>query len=167
MAPTLEILFAVVGKIEQIVESRQKGGDSDIRPSSRPEGDKLSEDTANHLDLMEFPAGGSNQEVIFFILLFPFRFLIYHTIPDVQAMDAHGNPTASRFKAFLSVLSCLIWLVIGSYTMVASLEGLAALMQVPDAVVGVTVSAAGTSLPNYIASRAAAQSGFGVSLHLF
>ena len=48
--------------------------------------------------------------------------------------------------------------------MVASLEHLAALLDIPDAVVGVTVSAAGTSLPNYVASKVAAQKGFGVRL---
>ena len=45
--------------------------------------------------------------------------------------------------------------------MVASLESLAKLMNVPNAVVGVTVSAAGTSLPNYIASKIAAEKGLG------
>lgn len=45
--------------------------------------------------------------------------------------------------------------------MVASLEALAELMDIPDAVVGFTVSAAGTSLPNYVASKVAAENGFG------
>lgn len=50
---------------------------------------------------------------------------------------------------------------IPSYAMVASLEALAELMDIPDAVVGFTVSAAGTSLPNYVASKVAAENGFG------
>jgi Ca2+/Na+ antiporter len=45
--------------------------------------------------------------------------------------------------------------------MVASLEALAELMDIPDAVVGFTVSAAGTSLPNYVASKVSAENGFG------
>lgn len=45
--------------------------------------------------------------------------------------------------------------------MVASLESLAELMDIPDAVIGFTVSAAGTSLPNYVASKVAAENGFG------
>ena len=35
------------------------------------------------------------------------------------------------------------------------------MMNIPDAVIGVTVSAAGTSLPNYVASKIAAEKGFG------
>jgi Ca2+/Na+ antiporter len=34
-------------------------------------------------------------------------------------------------------------------------------MDIPDAVIGFTVSAAGTSLPNYVASKVAAENGFG------
>jgi Ca2+/Na+ antiporter len=45
--------------------------------------------------------------------------------------------------------------------MVASLENLAKEMGISNAVMGVTLSAAGTSLPAYIASRIAAEKGFG------
>ena len=34
-------------------------------------------------------------------------------------------------------------------------------LDIPDAIIGVTVSAAGTSLPNYVASAVAARRGFG------
>lgn len=46
--------------------------------------------------------------------------------------------------------------------MVASLEALADILNISNAVVGVTVSAAGTSLPNYVGSKVAAEKGFGV-----
>jgi Ca2+/Na+ antiporter len=45
--------------------------------------------------------------------------------------------------------------------MVTSLERLGALMRLPDSVIGCTISAAGTSLPNYVASRVAARQGLG------
>jgi Ca2+/Na+ antiporter len=45
--------------------------------------------------------------------------------------------------------------------MVASLENLAKEMGISNAVMGVTLSAAGTSLPAYVASRIAAEKGFG------
>eukprot|EP00804_Cyclotella_cryptica_P014974 CCRYP_000587-RA/>CCRYP_000587-RA protein AED:0.06 eAED:0.06 QI:295/0.5/0.66/1/1/1/3/2692/665 len=49
----------------------------------------------------------------------------------------------------------------GSYAMVSSLESLAELIGISNAIMGVTLSAAGTSLPAYIASRIAAEKGFG------
>ena len=64
-------------------------------------------------------------------------------MPDVRQLDRHGQPMGTIGYAFLSVISCLVWLIIGSYAMVASLEALADLMNVPDSLVGVTVSAAG------------------------
>ena len=94
-------------------------------------------------DLIEFPIDGSNLEVVFWVLLFPLRLLMHFTLPDVRSLDEKGEPTASVGKAFLATLMCLVWLIFGSYSMVASLEALAALMDIPDAVIGFTVSAAG------------------------
>jgi hypothetical protein len=97
-------------------------------------------------DLISFPTDGSNIEVVFWILLFPLRVLMHYTIPDVRSLDESGEATATKAKAFLATFMCLVWLVFGSYAMVASLEALAALMDIPDAVIGFTVSAAGTIL---------------------
>lgn len=93
--------------------------------------------------LIEFPVDGSNLEVIFWVLLFPLRLLMHFTLPDVRWLDENGESTATIGKAFFSTFMCLVWLVAGSYAMVASLEALAALMDIPDAVIGFTVSAAG------------------------
>lgn len=96
-----------------------------------------------HEDLIEFPVEGSNLEIFFWFILFPIRFLMHFTMPDVRSLDEDGQPTATIGKAYFSTCMCLIWLIIGSYAMVASLEALAALMDIPDAVIGFTVSAAG------------------------
>ena len=85
----------------------------------------------------------SNFETIFFFLLFPLRFLMHFTIPDVRMLNEKGEPTATIGKAYLSTLSCLLWLIVGSYAMVASLEALGELLGVSDAIMGFTVSAAG------------------------
>ncbi|MGK3742160.1 MAG: Ca2+/Na+ antiporter [Bacillariaceae sp.] len=55
-------------------------------------------------------------------------------------------------KAYFSTTMCLVWLIIGSYAMVASLEALAGLMDIPDAVIGFTVSAAGNLKIIYVSS---------------
>lgn len=94
-------------------------------------------------ELIEFPADASNLEVVFWILLFPLRILMHFTLPDVRSLDENGEPTSTIGKSFFATFMCLVWLVVGSYTMVASLEALAALMDIPDAVIGFTVSAAG------------------------
>lgn len=96
-----------------------------------------------HQDLIEFPVDGSMVEIVFWVLLFPLRLLMHFTLPDVRKLDEKGEPTATIGKSFLSTFMCLVWLIVASYCMVASLEALAALMNIPDAVIGFTVSAAG------------------------
>lgn len=142
-----------------------------------------------HDSLIEYNADSSNIETFFFFLLFPLRLLMHWTIPDVRDLDENGEVTATIGTAYASTIACLLWLIFGSYAMVASLEALGELMSIPDAVMGFTVSAAGTyflfrtftimvwfvlgahnlsafvttgtSLPNYVASKVAAENGFG------
>eukprot|EP00980_Cylindrotheca_fusiformis_P017561 scaffold5508_cov104-Cylindrotheca_fusiformis.AAC.5 len=124
----------------------------------------LSSTPAEHggKSLIAFPAGASPIGVFVWTSLLPLRYLMHYTVPDVNNNTGRGAHNRSSVRvAFFATFMCLLWLVAGSYAMVSSLEGLAELLNVPDAVVGVTVSAAGTSLPNYIASRVAAEKGLG------
>ena len=100
-------------------------------------------DSHQHVSLIEFPSEGSKLEMFFWIFLSPLRFAMHLTVPDVRKMNEAGDPLASVRLAYLATFMCLVWLIIGSYAMVSSLENLAELMDIPDAVVGVTVSAAG------------------------
>jgi Ca2+/Na+ antiporter len=161
MAPSAEILATVVQKMDDTMQGHEEVERRATNGTGDSEDLDATEAAEDHVPLIELPVGGSNMEIALFFLLFPLRYLIHHTIPDVRTLDHHGNPTATLPKALLASTSCLVWLIVGSYIMVASLEALASLMDIPDAVVGVTVSAAGTSLPNYVASRVAAQNGFG------
>ena len=103
-------------------------------------------DADHHVDLIEFPSNGSMVEKFFWIFLSPLRIAMHYTLPDVRQLSESGDPMISVRMAYLSTFMCLVWLVVGSYAMVASLEKLADLLDIPDAVVGVTVSAAGTLL---------------------
>ena len=163
LAPSKDIFDTVVGKCESIVEACVSEEKQPMQWDSRP-GDEEFIGGEDQSSLIEFPWSGSLLDVTFHILLFPLKGLMHLTIPDVRHLDSEGNPESGLAMAFLAICMCLVWLIIGSYAMVASLEKLAGLMNIPDAVIGVTVSAAGTSLPNYVASKVAAQQGFGVSL---
>ena len=112
-----------------------------------------------HEELIDFPAGGSKIEIVFWLLLSPLKYLMHYTLPDTR--HSQGEMKEQVNHAFKATLMCLVWLVAGSYAMVASLEALAELMGIPNAVIGFTVSAAGTSLPNYVASKVAAENGLG------
>lgn len=166
MAPSREIMDAVVKKLEEILELRSAATEEDKKEAETEALEVLGDDFHDEAEvsLIEYPTGSSAMVKFFFIFLYPFRFLMHWTVPDVKSTDGNGMPTAKLSTAYLNVFMCLVWLVIGSYAMVSSLEHLADMMKVPTAVVGVTVSAAGTSLPNYVASKIAAEKGFGVSI---
>eukprot|EP00934_Nitzschia_sp_Nitz4_P005034 Nitzschia sp. Nitz4//scaffold32_size149145//66482//69228//NITZ4_002881-RA/size149145-snap-gene-0.18-mRNA-1//-1//CDS//3329548075//5024//frame0 len=165
MAPSKKIFQAVLEKLEAFMKwhttDRLEGVEPDKSGLTPEELQGEEHLTDNHGTLIEFPADGSATEIFFFVVLFPIRFLMHFTLPDVRHMDVHGDPTSGVLMAFLATFMCLVWLIVGSYAMVASLESLAELMDIPDAVIGFTVSAAGTSLPNYVASKVAAENGFG------
>lgn len=124
MAPSKEIFEAAVKKLEIIIEKTAGG-------SSEPDDDGPEDDHESHGSLIQFPHGGSNLEIILFVILFPLKFLMHYTIPDVRVLDHQGLPTATLGKALLSALMCLVWLIIGSYAMVASLEALAGRFAMP------------------------------------
>ena len=161
LAPSREIFDAVVEKCESIMDQREAEEKQPL-PLDTQSGDVEYVDGDDIPSLIEFPWAGSIFEMTFHVLLFPFKGLMHVTIPDVRHLDSEGNPKGGLSMAFLAIFMCLVWLIVASYAMVTSLENLAELMDIPDAVIGVTVSAAGTSLPNYVASKVAAQRGFGV-----
>lgn len=94
----------------------------------------------DHGSLISFPAGASPPYVLLWTLVLPLRYAMHYSVPDV---DTGRGSKPSVKLAYLATFMCILWLVGGSYAMVSSLEALARLLDVPDAVVGVTVSAAG------------------------
>lgn len=170
MAPSEEILMAVCEKMEELMELHDQGHGDELPHREGTQqagqgGDESGEEEFVSSDeegtLIDFPVGAGGIGIFFFLVLFPFRLMMHLTVPDVRQLDKQGNPMASVSTSFIAIGMCLVWLVIASYGMVASLEKIADLLHIPDTVVGVTVSAAGTSLPNYVASKIAAEKGFG------
>jgi len=110
-------------------------------------------------DIIDFPEDAGIFGAIIHYLLLPFKAFIHYTLPDVRHYES--DPDKMLSMAWINVLGCLVHLIIMSYVMVRSLETLGGLLNIPNAIMGVTFSAAGTSLPNYVASQVAARQGFG------
>ena len=109
-----------------------------------------------HESLIEYPRHGSRIQKTFHIILFPVKAIAHYGIPDVRVTNA-----ASLTKASISAFVSVLFLIVGSFVMVETLESLAHEIHIPESVVGATISAAGTSLPNYVASQIAARQGLG------
>lgn len=155
MAPSEAVLLSVLDAcqhMEHNYEQQHKHLDADS--------DSVCSEAEVPPPLTKFPAGESRLQQLFHILLFPIRFLMQITVPDPRVIQDHTDgPRLS--VAILSICMCIVWLIVGSYAMVTSLERLGALLRLPDSVIGQTISAAGTSLPNYVASQVAARQGLG------
>lgn len=152
MAPTTAILDKVVNRCEMLLDTWHTG--------EAPQTPEISSDEYVDYDeaesLLKAPQDASKLGLALHYCLFPLKALMQFTVPDVRGVDVDPIVTAAW-----ATFSCIVWLIVGSYYMVSSLESLAELMNIPDSIVGVTVSAAGTSLPNYVASLVAARQGLG------
>ena len=161
MAPSEAVLLSVLDACQHMehhysIDSRMAAFDTDEN--------LLAASASSNVEvpppLTKFPAGESRLRQFFHILLFPLMLLMQITVPDPRTMSNHAKgPRLSA--AMVSICLCIVWLIVGSYFMVTSLERLGDLMRLPDSVIGQTISAAGTSLPNFVASQVAARQGLG------
>jgi Ca2+/Na+ antiporter len=134
----------------------------DERDLSQAENDcDYDEADLRHDDLIRLPRDSSRVGLVVWFILYPLRLIMHHTIPDVGKRRGRLSSRHRHRRACASTASCLIWLCVSSYVMVTSLENLAETLDMPDAVMGATVSAAGTSYPAYVASIMAASDGMG------
>lgn len=148
LAPSEQILSAVVSKFDNMLQ----------QPSIRNTNEHLSQEVSEEYEsLIAMPENCSIASKILHVILFPLKALIHCTIPDVR----NGGDAYLSFKATLSIILCICFLVISSYAMVTSLESIAHELDIPEEIVGSTISAAGTSLPNFVASQVAARQGLG------
>ena len=151
MAPTKDILHATIRRLEEILRCNSICSEDENSRNLDP-----IDETEVH-SLISYPHGGSKLLQFSHVVLFPLKALIHFSIPDVR----DSASSISLGKAFLCVFLSIFFLICGSYIMVTSLEGIAHRMYIPETIVGATISAAGTSLPNYIASQIAARQGLG------
>jgi hypothetical protein len=119
MAPSKEIFDKVVTWFDKYMVNTKNNalGTSTMIDVSDELYEPGFEDADNHESLIEFPSDGSAAEMLFWFLLFPLRFAMHYTLPDVRQLDSHGEMKIRSSKrimhAFGSTFMCLMWLIIG------------------------------------------------------
>ncbi|KAJ8600037.1 hypothetical protein CTAYLR_001904 [Chrysophaeum taylorii] len=106
--------------------------------------------------LIEWPRNGSCPAVATHLLLFPLKLALHATILDVRS-----KTEPNRVDAFFACAQCVVWLALLSLGMCACCETIGAIVGLSDAVIGITFSAIGTSLPNLVSSMVVARRGLG------
>lgn len=91
---------------------------------------------------------------LFFVYCFPLLVLFKYSILDVRK---------KKWTNFypITMTTTVVWLAVMAEGMMTGAETSGCIMQIPQDVMGLTVAAAGTSLPNLFASLIVAKQGLG------
>lgn len=90
--------------------------------------------------------------------LLPHLVCLKYTIADVRVPARGGAP---QYRAYRAFWQSIVWIGAYSYVMVECATSLGASLGIPDVVMGLTVLAAGTSVPDLLSSVAVARQGHG------
>ena len=112
---------------------------------------KAEEHEADHLI---WPSDGTVSDKIKFCIKAPYFAVLKYTIPDCRT---------ERWKKFyvLTFFCSIIWIGILAWYLVAWASHVACVLKIPDIIIGLTVLAAGTSLPDTLSSVIVARQGLG------
>ena len=140
IAPSVAIFDAVIKAFDKYVSATSSLRDTGLTEldDDRSGLNKRDKNADPHEELIEFPANATVLGIVLWGAVFPLRLIMHYTLPDVRQLDHNGLPTASIWVAYASTVMSLIWLLGGSYAMVVSLESLADVIGIPDAVMGVS-----------------------------
>ncbi|KAK3596839.1 hypothetical protein CHS0354_015698 [Potamilus streckersoni] len=92
---------------------------------------------------------------VFWVAMIPVKALLYFTTPDCR------RPGIWRKLYMLTFVMSVFWIAAFSYVMVWMVVIAGDALGIPDTVMGLTLLAAGTSVPDCLASLFAARDGFG------
>ena len=154
-------------RIKAAAEGRRGGGaeaplegDAELQPlHGEEEGgagskEKHEEEEEHEEDHLVWPAGASTLEKAKFVVKAPTFFLLCYTVPDCRS---------ERWRQFywLTFVTSIFWIALLAKFLVDWASSVACVLHVPDIIVGLTVLAAGTSLPDTLSSVIVARKGLG------
>ncbi|XP_051580213.1 sodium/potassium/calcium exchanger 1-like isoform X2 [Myxocyprinus asiaticus] len=136
--------------------SEEDGSDDDSDEDSDDDDeneDEAEEDGDSEEPLsLEWPDTRRKQATYLFLL--PIVFPLWLTVPDVR------NPASKRFFA-ITFLGSIVWIAIFSYLMVWWAHQVGETIGISEEIMGLTILAAGTSIPDLITSVIVARKGLG------
>ncbi|XP_028395177.1 sodium/potassium/calcium exchanger 5-like [Dendronephthya gigantea] len=101
---------------------------------------------------LAFPSG--RWEAVRFAIMFPIRFLYYITIPDCRVASWES-------WYIVTFVMSIVWMGLHSYVLVWAVSVIGVTIGIPECIMGLTLLAAGSSIPDAIASLVMAEQGLG------
>ncbi|KAF1624352.1 Sodium/potassium/calcium exchanger 1, partial [Eudyptes filholi] len=136
----------------------QPSSDSDTSKDSSSESEEGSDDDSTDDDendeplSLEWPETRKKQAI--YLFLFPIVFPLWSTVPDVR------NPDSKKFFV-ITFFGSIIWIAVFSYLMVWWAHQVGETIGISEEIMGLTILAAGTSIPDLITSVIVARKGLG------
>ncbi|XP_037100454.1 sodium/potassium/calcium exchanger 4 isoform X1 [Syngnathus acus] len=134
------------------VETQVIDGKMEIENGNVPEDKATEEDEESGISPFHLPKGCGN--IIKWLISWPLLLLLFFTVPNC------GKPRWERCF-MLSFLLSTVWIAVFSYMMVWMVTIIGYTLGIPDVIMGITFLAAGTSVPDCIASLIVARQGLG------
>ncbi|XP_069654716.1 sodium/potassium/calcium exchanger 1 isoform X5 [Haliaeetus albicilla] len=141
-----------------VPQGGEPSSDSDTSEDSSSESEEDSDDDSTENDendeplSLEWPETRKKQAI--YLFLFPIVFPLWSTMPDVR------NPDSKKFFVF-TFFGSIVWIAVFSYLMVWWAHQVGETIGISEEIMGLTILAAGTSIPDLITSVIVARKGLG------
>ncbi|XP_030354249.1 sodium/potassium/calcium exchanger 1 [Strigops habroptila] len=139
-------------------QDAQSSSDHDTSEDSSSDSDEGSDDDSSDDDendeplSLEWPETRKKQAI--YLFLFPIVFPLWSTLPDVR------NPDSKKFFV-ITFFGSILWIAVFSYLMVWWAHQVGETIGISEEIMGLTILAAGTSIPDLITSVIVARKGLG------
>ncbi|XP_077443349.1 sodium/potassium/calcium exchanger 1-like isoform X2 [Stigmatopora argus] len=120
--------------------------------SEDDDGEEEEEGEENEPLTLDWPS--SRRKQLTYLLLLPVVFPLWLTLPDVR------NPASKKYFAF-TFIGTILWIAVFSYLMVWWAHQVGETIGITEEIMGLTILAAGTSIPDLITSVIVARKGLG------
>ncbi|KFV84551.1 Sodium/potassium/calcium exchanger 1 [Struthio camelus australis] len=133
--------------------SSESDDSEDSSSDNEEDSDDSTDDEENDEPLsLEWPETRKKQAI--YLFLFPIVFPLWSTVPDVR------NPDSKKFFV-ITFFGSIIWIAVFSYLMVWWAHQVGETIGISEEIMGLTILAAGTSIPDLITSVIVARKGLG------
>ncbi|NXS17154.1 NCKX1 protein, partial [Mystacornis crossleyi] len=150
--PSKDTQKADVPQDGQPSSSSDTSDDSSSESQEDSDGDSTEGDENDEPLSLEWPESRKKQAI--YLFLFPIVFPLWSTLPDVR------NPESKKFFV-ITFFGSILWIAAFSYLMVWWAHQVGETVGISEEIMGLTVLAAGTSIPDLITSVIVARKGLG------
>ncbi|NWV54185.1 NCKX1 protein, partial [Daphoenositta chrysoptera] len=150
--PSKDTQKADVPQDGQPPSSSDTSDDSSSESQEDSDGDSTEGDENDEPLSLEWPESRKKQAI--YLFLFPIVFPLWSTLPDVR------NPESKKFFV-ITFFGSILWIAAFSYLMVWWAHQVGETIGISEEIMGLTILAAGTSIPDLITSVIVARKGLG------